>query len=455
MSSDEEVLQALAARMSGVWHRDVTLLGGQRLSGGASRQTWAADLQAANVRRVILRRDPPDGSFDPLGMRREAAVLSAVAATGALVPQVLDTGGAAEGLASPYLVMERLEGEAIPRRILREEKYGTVRAELAVELGRQLALVHSTPLEELTGLPDGDQLADLTEVYRRLSEPRPVVEIALAWLRAHRPAAVQPALVHGDFRLGNLMVDDDGLTGILDWELAHCGDPAEDLGWLCVRSWRFGAPLPVAGLGTREQLLAGYRLGGGRVPLPQELHWWEVFGTVRWLLLCRFQAERHLSGAEESMELAALGRSVCESEYDVLLVLDLLGDHGRRVAPPDSVVGLLGDGSPHDRPFSDELLSVVSGHLEVSAETSQDGRDRFHHLVARNILAVVRRQLRLGPGHAVAHQKRMAAVGCAAEAELAGELAAGRLQMTEPAVTSAVVDAVLDRLEVANPSYPA
>ena len=90
-------------------------------------------------------------------------------------------------------------------------------------------------------------------------------ELALQWLKRHRPP--EPArlsLVHGDFRNGNLMVDDDGLRAVLDWEMAHLGDPMEDLGWICVNSWRFGRhELPVGGFGTREQLFAGYVEAGG------------------------------------------------------------------------------------------------------------------------------------------------------------------------------------------------
>src|SRR5690606_35893920 len=137
------------------------------------------------------------------------------------------------------------------------------------------------------------------------------------------PASGRRTVVHGDFRNGNLMIDENGVTGVLDWELTHLGDPAEDLGWLCVKAWRFGSPHPVGGFGPREDLLAGYAAAGGTPPTPEELRWWEVFGTLRWTILCRLQAERFLSGADRSIEYAVLGRRVCEQEFDLLLALGL------------------------------------------------------------------------------------------------------------------------------------
>ena len=127
--------------------------------------------------------------------------------------------------------------------------------------------------------------------------------------------------MHGDFRTGNLMIAADGLTGVLDWELTHRGDPRQDLGWLCTKAWRFGSPHPVGGFGRRDELMAGYAAGGGTPPDEQTQRWWELYGTVRWGLLCRRQAERYLAEGEPSIEYAVLGRRVCEQEWDILLAL--------------------------------------------------------------------------------------------------------------------------------------
>ena len=172
---------------------------------------------------------------------------------------------------------------------------------------------------DVPGLPvEGDPLETLRLTLDELGEPHPALELGLLRLGRNRPPAAARTLVHGDFRLGNLMVDANGLVGVLDWELAHVGDPAEDLGWLCVPSWRFGGPHPVAGVGTREELLSAYTAAGGPDVDLETLRWWEACGTLRWGVICVRQAAAHLTGAVRSIELAAIGRRTCEFELDLL-----------------------------------------------------------------------------------------------------------------------------------------
>jgi aminoglycoside phosphotransferase (APT) family kinase protein len=149
-------------------------------------------------------------------------------------------------------------------------------------------------------------------------------EWAFRWLQAHRPAPTAPRLVHGDFRMGNLIVDGSTLTAVLDWELVHIGDIHEDLAWFCIRAWRFGAPAALAagGLGGIDDFVAAYERAGGATVDRAALHWWMVLGTLRWGMICRYQAQRHLSGQTRSVELAAIGRRVCETEWDVLDLLE-------------------------------------------------------------------------------------------------------------------------------------
>ena len=181
------------------------------------------------------------------------------------------------------------------------------------------------------------------------------------------------------------MIDENGVTGVLDWELTHLGDPAEDLGWLCVKAWRFGSPHPVGGFGPREDLLAGYAAAGGTPPTPEELRWWEVFGTLRWTILCRLQAERFLSGADRSIEYAVLGRRVCEQEFDLLLALGL----AEPVTLEDPLETARGTPAPpHDRPGASTLLDAVGAFL-IEAE-QPDERLRFHARVAASALRIAR-----------------------------------------------------------------
>jgi aminoglycoside phosphotransferase (APT) family kinase protein len=293
----------------------------QPMSGGASRESWRFDAVLPDGERVplVLRRDP-DGREDPAGRAREWEALRAAHAHGVPVPEPLWRRGG-------ELVMRRVEGEAIPRRILRD--HGAVHGLLPDQLAAAAAAIHAIPLADLPELaaPDGHPaLAAIDALEHELDaagEPHPALELGLRWLRGHVPPRRAPALVHGDFRLGNFLVGPDGLTAVLDWELCHAGDPIEDLGWLCIRSWRFGNDdRPVAGVGTRSRLREAYAAAGGGEVEAGELRFWEVFGNVRWGVICIVQAQAHLSGERPSLELAAIGRRTCEPEWDLLAMLD-------------------------------------------------------------------------------------------------------------------------------------
>jgi aminoglycoside phosphotransferase (APT) family kinase protein len=173
----------------------------------------------------------------------------------------------------------------------------------------------------------GLALVDPLDTYRQrldeLGQPHPAFELAFRWLETHRPPSTRgPVVVHGDFRLGNVIVDDDGLAAVIDWELAHLGDPVEDLGWLCVPAWRFGSPLPVAGVADRDVLVRAYAEESGVEIDRETLRWSEVNGVLRWGIICIMQAESHRSGLARSHELAAIGRRVCENEHDLFLALE-------------------------------------------------------------------------------------------------------------------------------------
>ncbi|ROO90851.1 aminoglycoside phosphotransferase (APT) family kinase protein [Actinocorallia herbida] len=433
-----ETLAALLAERLG------PVTGLRRLSGGASRETWAFD---AAGRELILRRDPPH-TPDPVAMAREAALLVAAAEAGVPVPAVVEHGPDLAG--TPYMVMERLRGETIPRRLLRDERFAAVRPGLARELGRILAHLHELPPDAVPDLPALDPLQEMTDWYAGFEEPRPAVELALRWLADNRPAeAGRPTIVHADFRNGNLLIDEDGVRGVLDWELSHAGDPWEDLGWLCVKAWRFGSPLAAGGFGTREELLAGYAEGGGTPPSPETLRWWEVFGTLRWTVLCRHQAERFLSGADDNVEFAVLGRRVCEQEHDLLLSLGLT--EPVTVADPLDVPGEPASVGPHDRPGAAALIDAVRHYL-TTAEVA-DERLRFHNRVGAAALRIVQRELLLGAEHAAAHTARLGSFGCADDAEFAVGIREGRFDDRWHEVVTAVAASVVDKLIVANPRH--
>jgi len=297
-----------------------------RLSGGASQETYRFDFAGEGVERaLILRKDA--AHENPANDRAtEHALMRACFDHGVPVPAQHFWLEFAPG--ETGFVMDRLEGETLPRRILRDAPYAHARKVLAEQCGEVLARIHAIPRHALPALslpaePVAATLVDEQQVrLDSFGDPHPVFELALRWLRKHLPAPSPVTLVHGDFRNGNLIVTERGLTSVLDWELSHLGDPMEDLGWLCVKSWRFGETLPVGGFGSREVLFAAYERASGHAVDTESVRFWEVFGTLKWGLICKLQAEYHLRGVKPSLELAALGRRVCETEYDLLLLIE-------------------------------------------------------------------------------------------------------------------------------------
>ena len=277
--------------------------------GGASQETWSFEALGDDGRRrpLIARRRvrPPVMPSVP-----EAALLRAAAAAGVPVPAVV--------LDEPYLVVERVEGEGNPRRLLRDEAWSAVRPRLAAQCGEALARIHRIPLAAVPGLSEPDPVGAWRDVLDASGHPHPAFELALRWLEERRPPQAGRVVAHGDFRNGNLIVGPDGLAAVIDWELAHIGDPLSDLAWLCLKAWRYGRQAPVGGFGDLADLLAAYQEAGGVEVDRQALRWWEVQATLRWGVICIIQVQTHLSGDFPSMELAAIGRRVCETEWDLL-----------------------------------------------------------------------------------------------------------------------------------------
>ena len=283
----------------------------RRLTGGASRETWSFDALIGGAWRPLVFRGGRAGRGS---MTLEARAFEAAARVGVPEPEIVVRDDA-------FLIMERVGGETIARRILRDERFAAVRPRLAEQCGEILARIHSIPAGTIPDLDARDPLAETATMIHAFEDPSPALELGLAWLERNRPEPQREVVLHGDFRLGNLIIGEDGVRSVLDWELVHRGDPFQDLGYLCVRAWRFGGEHAVGGFGTYEDLFRGYERVSGRAVDRQSVRWWELFGTVWWGGACMLQAWRHLSGAERSVELAAIGRRVWEQEYDVLLAL--------------------------------------------------------------------------------------------------------------------------------------
>jgi aminoglycoside phosphotransferase (APT) family kinase protein len=323
------MMEALLGRCVAAWCAGATgVVDAIRLSGGASQETWSFDIVHPDGHiGAILRRAPAGYGAAPTraaGLSAEAALMQLAHRAGVPSPRVLYVLQPKDELGTGF-IMARVEGETIPRKILRDDQFAGARSMLARQLGGVLAGIHGlnlSQLPDLRGMTAAKEIAELERDYRSFDWPRPVFELALRWLRDHDPGpSADVTLVHGDFRHGNLIIGPDGLRAVLDWELAHTGDAMEDLGWICVNSWRFGEiDKPVGGFGSREELFAGYEAGGRRVD-PDRVTFWEVMGTLRWGVMCCGMMQRFRIGPEHSVERAMIGRRSSETEIDLLRLL--------------------------------------------------------------------------------------------------------------------------------------
>jgi aminoglycoside phosphotransferase (APT) family kinase protein len=406
------------------------------LGGGAGRCTmWTVEVAG----RALVFRRFPDGPARDVVKHREWQVLQLARDAGVPVPEPL-------ALTPTGIAVERLCGEADPRRLLGDERFAHARTTLVARVAVAAARLHSIePPDDLPSEPELEghgtgavaagqpapeaAVVTLEHQLDALGEPHPALELGLRWLRLNAPPVAPRSIVHGDLRLSNLVVAEDGRAALIDWELVHAGDGAEDLGWMCMRSWRFGSPQPVLGCGPREELLAAYAAAGGRAVSLEELRWWEVCANARWGVICMLQAHRHLSGADRSLERAMIGRRTCEAEWDLL---ELLAE-GR--PPPPAAE------APQDRPDAQELLGAVAEYLrELRARTP--GEDAFPLAVAANACRVVAREV--GPADPVARRDA---------ARLSGELRAGRHDARLSELLDPLRARVRAKLEVANPRW--
>lgn len=295
-----------------------------RLSGGASRDTWCLDAVERNGLRhpLILQRQRTLVVDSWVGSAVEARLLAAARAAGVPTAGLVAWSAHEHELGLPFLLVERVEGETIPRRILRDARFAAARTKLARQYGEALGRIQSIAPDDVPGLEAQDPLDRFRQVVDELGEPSPALELGFRWLAAHRPAAGDRVVVHGDFRNGNgIVCPEAGLRAVIDWELSHLGDPLEDLGWFCIRAWRFGSPHPVGGFGRYGEIIAGYEATSGRNVSREDLRWWQIMGSARWAVICLMQGATHWQGHRRSVELAVTGRRVAEAEFDLMLLL--------------------------------------------------------------------------------------------------------------------------------------
>ena len=316
----------LCERLEPLLGSSVELRDARLLAGGASKEAWAVDVATRGATIELLVRRAGGGVIhvDTLTLEQEYRVIEAAHAAGVRVPRPYGYLGELDGREA--FATDRVAGETIGRRIVSRPELAAARKALPLQLAEEIARVHAVEPQGLPFLQQADVLERLEHELDAVEEPHPAIELGLHWLREHRPDPLDPVVLHGDFRIGNVVVSEGGLEYVLDWEFAHLGDPREDVAWPLVRAWRFGADgLRLGGVGAVEPYVERYvQLTGRRIGV-DELGWWEVLGNAKWAIGALTQSRRHLSGQERSVELAVLGRLAAEMEYELLDLLRRAG----------------------------------------------------------------------------------------------------------------------------------
>jgi aminoglycoside phosphotransferase (APT) family kinase protein len=409
----------------------------QRLTGGAMMESWRF---AAGGKPYVLRRAPSLAFMQgrPYGHATEAALIEAARARGVTAPEVVAVLEEADGLGSGF-IMRALPGTTDPRLILAcADPAGLLR-----EIARDLARIHSLrPGDVPAGVPVIDYRAAIAELEAQFSAAggdRPIIALGLRWLADNCPPAVEPVLNHGDFRMGNLLVEGSHLTGVLDWELAHFGDPHEDLAFGCMAVWRFARyDRPALGLGSIADYIAAYSGESGMRVDPARFRFWTIYRTVWWALGCLRMAAQWRSGADRMLERVVISRRACEQELDLLLLLeeDAPEAERARVAQPWASTPL-----PQGEASGGELALAVREWLET-IKGQLEGHDRFQWAVARNALGMIARE-----------DGRLASL--AHDAGLAQDLLAGRKTLATPGLLAELKGLALMKLAADSPKYPA
>jgi len=445
------------------------LLSAERLSGGASQETYRLTVAGADgaERLLALRRAPGGGmgggvddsheegriSYNP-GLAAEALLIQSAKAAGVPEPEVYYVLAENDGLGEGF-IMSWLEGEALGARIVRSPKLAEIRPKLAYECGEILARIHaidlkSTGLDQcLRSMSPEDYVHTTWDRYKAFKTPQPMIDYAGRWLLDHLPQGVETALVHNDFRNGNLMISPDGVVAVLDWEVAHIGDPMRDLGWICTNSWRFGSELPVGGFGSYEDLFAGYEAVSGRKVDPEHVKFWEVFGSFWWAIGCLGMAEHYRNGPDATVERPAIGRRSSECQVDCVNLL---------IPGPVELVEPAGETS-EEMPRIDELLASVRDflHGDVMAETK--GRTNFMARVAGNSLDIVLRDHALGPKHRRLEHQRLEALFITTGGldemrwRLVEGLRNGEIPLDHPGLAEHLRQTVVNQIAIDQPKY--
>ena len=426
-----------------------------RLTAGASMESWAFETKG---KPYILRR-APGGLNSNMGLGGiplsiEANLIKAAKAHGVTAPDIIHVFDENSEVGPGY-VMTRLPGEALPPRLFKQAELRPVLDHLSPRLAQEMAAIHAMPLEALPEAIPHAGAAQLIESYYQayltIQERRPIYELAFHWLRTHCPVPYDPpVLVHGDFRMGNLLINEAGLTGVLDWELCHLGDPHQDLAYICAPSWRFGRrDKPVGGVGEIEPFLTAYEDASGRTVDQDRFQFWRVLTTLFWGSACMTMLSDWRDGNERTIERAAIGRRISEVEIDLLLLLsDIEGV--RADALPS--IDIPSRQTPSGQTHLTEMITALSEWNDQEVGSKASGRDRFQSRIAANLLAQLSREAQMGRDFVFRQRDRLKALRLSPDV-LNDGLSNGSIDWREPALFDHLRLCAMERLLIDQPTY--
>lgn len=431
---------------------DITKL--SLLTGGANMELWAFD---CDDRSLVLRRYRGGVTMElgeqSISLEDEAAVIKSINATGIKAPKIIGVLRSKDELGMGF-VMERVEGQALPHRLFKDPKYGTALKKLPEEFGETLARIHKSDKLKLENIlpthSPARKLRQIEDIFATRRTSNPVIAAAFNWLHSNLPKAPkQFCLVHGDFRMGNILVDPDGLSSVLDWELAHIGMPESDLAWFCMPSWRFGRYDQTAGgVGTAEELISAYEKHGLEINR-DVFQWFLIWSCLSWgastILMTNFWRD----GQDKSLERIVVGTRISEVETDLLLLLEKALGIG---AEPFINIDLFQSTSTDGDITSAELQIGVTEYLAKQIIPSSEGAAKFHARVAANALSIATRMTAMEPVHSAATKTRLEQLGHS-ETSLYGGILSGQIEWQKPEILQHMRLLCLERLALHQPEY--
>lgn len=462
--SHDELTTALGGLLPKVLDNCESLISLERLSGGASQETYRIVISGADGKeRLLAMRRAAGGEEGEItaqhpGLAVEAKLMQVARDHGVPEPEVFHVLTPEDGLGAGF-IMEWLEGEALGARIVKDPTLDEVRPRLAHLFGATLARIHGIDLQAtgldqvLQQLSPEEYVRQTWERYQAFETPQPMIDYTARWLLDHLPTNYTPSLVHNDYRNGNVMVDAQGMVAVLDWEVAHIGDPMRDLGWMLCHSWRFGrAHLPVGGFGQLEDFFAGYESVSGQPVDRQAVKFWQVFGSFWWAVGCLGMAEHYRNGPDQSVERPGIGRRSSECQVDCVNLL---------IPGPVDLVSAENATQLVDMPLADELLSSVVSFLRDQVMQETQGRTQFLARVASNSLEIVQREMALGAAAAAGEVSRLQVL-CANDTDrlqdlrwqLVQGLRDGSVGLDSPGLAEHLRAAVVNQINIDQPRYP-